>query len=349
MLGTETNVRLLRVLAERDHPYPLVELAREASLHLSGIGRALETLEDTGVVEYVGVGRRRLARLCAEHPLTAAIKALFAAERNRVESVVRSLKDAALNLRPPPAAVWLQGSYVTGSDAPGDSLEVGVLDERDDWHGTTTPFRAALGLIERDLDITIEVRRLTMADLAAAPRPERAALGQIVPLLGPPTLAILGVTASAAAKGRARTHAELDARALRLAGAIADLMKRDPRIAGRALAFVTHRLAIASPTERHDLREWEHVLRALSPHRLRKFLRDPGERATRLRQTLPFLSVLSPEDRDRLVHGDFVATRRKSAARKPASRSNLSTKRVRSTRKTSTSSRKTAYRTRNKP
>jgi hypothetical protein len=56
-------------------------------------------------------------------------------------------------------------------------------------------------------------------------------------------------------------------------------------------------MAGASPQERHELDEWAHSLRTASPGRLRRLLVDPGERATRLRQTLPFLGILSPEER----------------------------------------------------
>jgi hypothetical protein len=38
--------------------------------------------------------------------------------------------------------------------------------------------------------------------------------------------------------------------------------------------------------------EWRQILRTQSPTRIRKLLVDPGERATRLRQTLPFLDAI---------------------------------------------------------
>jgi hypothetical protein len=159
---------------------------------------------------------------------------------------------------------------------------------------------------------------LTVAsDLPAAPRSELEQLKQSIPLLSPPPSAFIDTgRASGRRKPAARlSHGDLDARALRIADEIAEAMKRDPRIAKRALDFIEKRLVDASPGERHELREWEHVLRTTSPQRLRSFLRDPGERATRLRQTLPFLAVLSDKERERLFRPIADEDRPATAAR----------------------------------
>jgi len=60
---------------------------------------------------------------------------------------------------------------------------------------------------------------------------------------------------------------------------------------------VARRLARATPPERRELREWDRVLETMSLAQLRRFLTDRSERATRLRQTLPFLDALSPAER----------------------------------------------------
>ena len=66
----------------------------------------------------------------------------------------------------------------------------------------------------------------------------------------------------------------------------------------RAQEFVAHRLMTASPNERHELEEWAALLRTGSPQRLRHVLLDPGERATRLRQTWPFAGLLNETERN---------------------------------------------------
>ena len=79
---------------------------------------------------------------------------------------------------------------------------------------------------------------------------------------------------------------------------------RDPSPIESARSVVMKRLVRASPSEQRELREWERVLRS-SPYKIRRLLVDPGERATRLRQTLPFLDALTPEERDAaLAHVD---------------------------------------------
>jgi hypothetical protein len=98
-----------------------------------------------------------------------------------------------------------------------------------------------------------------------------------------------------------RRHADLDARGLGIARAIARQLRRDPALSARALACVEQRMASASPQERLELEEWAQLLRTASPARLRRFLVAPGERATRLRQTLPFLGILSPEERQTVL------------------------------------------------
>jgi hypothetical protein len=58
---------------------------------------------------------------------------------------------------------------------------------------------------------------------------------------------------------------------------------------------------VASLAEQRELREWDRVLQTMSLARLRRFLTDRGERATRLRQTLPFLDALSSAERKALL------------------------------------------------
>lgn len=102
------------------------------------------------------------------------------------------------------------------------------------------------------------------------------------------------------ARPQVRSHADLDARAHALAREIARRLKHDPELVGRALDFVENRLADASSGERQELEEWRQLLQTASPMRIRRFLVDPGERATRLRQTLPFVGMLTPAERNSL-------------------------------------------------
>ena len=77
----------------------------------------------------------------------------------------------------------------------------------------------------------------------------------------------------------------------------------------RARAFITSRLTKAAPGEQRELREWDRILRTMSTARLRRFLVDPGERATRLRQTLPFVGALTAEERARVARKRIARAR----------------------------------------
>jgi uncharacterized damage-inducible protein DinB len=92
----------------------------------------------------------------------------------------------------------------------------------------------------------------------------------------------------------------VDRRMLELASLIADRLARDPSLVERARDYIARRLDRASAAERRALLEWAQLLESTSLAQLRKFLVDPGERATRLRQSLPFVDVLAKDERDRL-------------------------------------------------
>src|SRR3972149_6177663 len=58
LLGTEANVRVLRVILLSDIPIGVSEIARLAELQPSGVARVCARLEDLGVIEAVGRGPR---------------------------------------------------------------------------------------------------------------------------------------------------------------------------------------------------------------------------------------------------------------------------------------------------
>ena len=100
------------------------------------------------------------------------------------------------------------------------------------------------------------------------------------------------------------THEEHDARARRLAVAIAAKLKADPGLAVLAADRVRRRAKEASAGERQELAEWARLLATLSPARLRAFLVEDSERATRLRQSLPALQLLSPTEREAVLRSE---------------------------------------------
>lgn len=82
--------------------------------------------------------------------------------------------------------------------------------------------------------------------------------------------------------------------------AVAKKLSTHPELASRARRYILGRTRKASASERATLEEWDEILTTMSIPRLRRFLTDPGPRATRLRQSLPFVDALSQQEREAL-------------------------------------------------
>ena len=222
---------------------------------------------------------------------------------------------AAQRASPPPIAVWIEGRAATAEDTDSDPLVVGMLCRAHDLRHTVASIEDAFGDIERELDVTIEIRARTSADIEACTAGQLRTLRDAIPIVGAPPITSSSWPNAKAVKAvadRGRlTHAELDQRARLHAARIAELIRADPGIVDRARAQLARRMeSPASAIDRTD-REWERILRTMSGPRLRRFLVDPGERATRLRQSMPFLSALSDEQRKQLVDARPEGTRKR--------------------------------------
>jgi hypothetical protein len=305
ILGRETHVRLLRVLAFRDDPISSADLARQTALDPAGVRRALDTLAQTGVIELVGTGSSRQVRLRSAHPLMGTLRALYLEERRRADAVVEAIRQAAETLTPTPHSVWVNDPVAR---TPADLMEpigVGVLTGSKTAAQTLEHLELALADIELAYDVTLEPRVWTRADLAAIAPDDRAALQRAVPVFGAPPLSFVDpptlTTWRSPAHQITPSHADLDARSRILAAAIAKKLAHDPDLVRQARAALARQIENAAPGNAHALREWHQLLRTLSPTKLRLFLVDPGPRATRLRQSLPFVDVLTPEERDAIL------------------------------------------------
>ena len=56
ILGTETNVRILRTLFQLGVAVGTSELARQVEMDKAGVWRAIKVLEEFGIIESVGLG-----------------------------------------------------------------------------------------------------------------------------------------------------------------------------------------------------------------------------------------------------------------------------------------------------
>ena len=300
VLGTETNVRILRVLGAAEVPLGKTELARQADLNPSGVRRALRALIELGIVEEVGRTPRQPVRLRKEHPLSGALRDLFQAECARFDLLVESLREMIAHVQPPPQSAWIQGPVARGTDEPGDPVVVGVLTSARYAASAREQFLSMLPEFVDDPDVQIVLKTWTLADMDASTDLEAELEGAIL-LVAPHPLQLLGIrrVASDVASGHSHTH--MDRRALVFASAVADRIARDPELIPRAVRYLRRRMERASAQELHDLNEWLDVLEHKSAGQVRSLLLEPGERATRLRQSLPFLEVLTETERQNLL------------------------------------------------
>lgn len=285
ILGSESQVRALRVLEDTDEPMSVRELARRTRMHLRAMQVAVEKLEYAGILERVGTGSRTQVRLRRAHPLAPAVRGLFQAERARIERILEDLKAVAREHRRRADAIWLDGPVAAGDDDGEDTLRIGVLAPSGHVDAVVDALRERMGELMKREDVTVEVRGWTKADLEAMARERRQALETAIPLLGSPP-GVVRERASAK-RTRSRSHADIDAELRDRGRRIAQVLARKPELVGQAREEVTKRLTRATPQEARTLREWRQLLEGLSLQRLRRWLIDPGEQPTRLRQSMP--------------------------------------------------------------
>lgn len=301
ILGTEASVRILRILSRTSEPIGAGDLARVTSLNPSGVRRTIEQLIEAGILTSVGSGSRRMVRIRRQHPLARHLRDLFVAEAARLPHIREAIAAEVEELDPLPLSVWFHGPVTVGADKPGEALTVGILADDAMLGATAEALQSRITSIEKRYDLTIGVRAFSRADFATMGADERDDILRAAIVWGPLPAAFLEEHGERKTRAPKRTHDAVDARGLDLAAAVARKLRTDPSLVERARKRIAARMRIASAGERKELKEWDQILRSGSPARLRQLLSDTGARATRLRQTLPFLDVLTREERDRLL------------------------------------------------
>ncbi|MBA3918423.1 MAG: hypothetical protein C0516_07545 [Gemmatimonas sp.] len=222
------------------------------------------------------------------HAFTPVLLALFEAERQRRQQLLAALRKAAGSVTPAPRAVWIEGPHATGNDTADDLLKVGVLTTVRERHAVIEQLQTRLSDIEQRFDVTVDLLVRTRADLETMTSTQQDVVRSGIVMYGTAPLPPTSQSTTGPAGALAITHADVDALSEEKAARVAKAIANDPRLIERAQRWIEQRRPHASDAELHELREWERIL-SRPPHRIAAFLRDPGERATRLRQTSPFV------------------------------------------------------------
>lgn len=284
LLGTAANVRLLRVLADEVvGPISASEAADRTGLTESGARRALDHLAKTGFVVRVGGGRSQQFTL-REDALSQSLRALFRAEHARYDELIRSLRTGLEGLTEVRVA-WLE----VLPEEVWEPLEIGLVTDSASLGWLKTEVRRRLLDIEQEFDMTIEVRGFSGADMPPVSSDDVTLLAGVPPFQWTQKHAPLTF------------HGQRERRALRLSEAIAELLREDPSIVRRAERHLERVLKDEPGAASEDLREWQAILATYSPERLNRFLVSESPRAQRLRQSSPFVAVLTADERDHVT------------------------------------------------
>jgi hypothetical protein len=239
--------------------------------------------------------------LAETHPLSSAITALFVAERQRVDRLIQELRDLAKHLSNRIDGAWIQGGIAADEDRPGEPITLAVLAPTSSTSTLSKSLREAVTPIEVREDVTLDTKIYTRPDLLTLSAEEKKSLSHIVQLYGSSPALIVDGRPTRNISKKVSLHSHREAEQRQLAEAVVRHLRRNPAKRRLALEFIARRWKDASPRERHELEEWKTFLESASHARLERLLTDPGERATRLRQTLPFMNLLTPDERDRLL------------------------------------------------
>ena len=142
------------------------------------------------------------------------------------------------------------------------------------------------------MDMTIELIGFTKAD---APEQESGSLH----LYGLPLIGDCKVETGIVSE--VLSHEKQDKRLTEICRIIGKIINEDRSIIERAEQHTKLILKGKSDSARGDIEEWRDILQNFSSRRLVQFLSSEEDRAVRLRQSCPFLAVLSAKEKKRVL------------------------------------------------
>jgi DNA-binding MarR family transcriptional regulator len=289
LLSTEAHVRILRVLAnDVEGSLTATDAAEKAGITIQGAFKAIKRLNRSGYVIQVGGGRKRQFILRRNDELVKALLNLFNAESDRynllIESIIKKIKIP----KNPPRSVWIE-SYPLEHE---DPIVLGVIHQTRFLSIFVNQFRKELQTVEEKFDITIEVLGYTKADIPELPVRDIKLLYGLPPYRENNIINIIS---------KNMHHQNVDENLLKVCRVLASFIERDTSLVRRARRHVKKLLSEDNDLTTKDLNEWEYILDSYSPRRLSNFLSSKSERATKLRQSCPFLAILTNGEKKQLI------------------------------------------------
>jgi hypothetical protein len=245
-------------------------------------------------------------QLNAQHPLIGTIRNLFQAETSRWDQIGQQLRQLwsapSANL----IAAWIEGPVAEGTDRFEDPITVTVLTDGLGSSQERERVQTQCNGIQFTYHVTIAIRYHQRADLLRFTDARWAVLKDGISLYGPAPADLMPLPmrvadALTAAKQSPRTSAN---RTRLIAERVATKLVRDPELVVRARNFIDRRMSVAGEAERLTLLEWKGLLDSQTPAQLAALLREDSERADVLRQSLPFVDVLSDAERTAVFSPD---------------------------------------------
>jgi len=166
ILGTDSNVRVLRVLARHGGALSTSQIAAASGLPTRTTRVAAVNLEHQAVLKVQGTERARLFSINRGHPLAPALTQLFASESQRYESVLDSLRTAARQVGRDIFGLWLYGSVARGEDTPDSDLDIAIVTPEGCAEAARARFIEEIESAERAFGYSASVIAIDLDDVA---------------------------------------------------------------------------------------------------------------------------------------------------------------------------------------
>jgi predicted DNA-binding transcriptional regulator len=127
ILGVESNLRILRVLAQDHGTVSLSEIARQSELSHARVRRGITSLEKSGVLVEEGTEKPRLFRFNRASYLAPTIEELFAVEGYRSYGITESVRGSVMSHWKSVESFFVFGTVLKSADSMGEHLNIGIV------------------------------------------------------------------------------------------------------------------------------------------------------------------------------------------------------------------------------